>query len=98
MSSIYNGLRLLAKMSEWIFRSYNAPTHFIFEPEAMRETAAHERGVPKSRRIVVPLGVDTKQLFQRRLAGTLIGHLTSPSIERSVSSQNTRRSEKASGF
>lgn len=61
MSSINRGLTLLAKRSEWLFRSRNAPTHFIFESEAMRETATHGRGVPKSRTLVIPLGVDTEQ-------------------------------------
>ena len=61
MSSINSGLKLLVKKLEWPFRSNAAPSHFIFESEAMRLTATKGRGVPQNRTCVIPLGVDTEK-------------------------------------
>ena len=61
MSSLNSGVKLLAKKLEWSLRSKAAPSHFIFESEAMRITATDGRGVPRNRTCVVPLGVDTEK-------------------------------------
>ncbi|WP_127557831.1 glycosyltransferase family 4 protein [Saccharospirillum alexandrii] len=61
MSSINSGFKWLAKKTEWALRRASAPTRFIFESEAMRLTATQGRGVPKSRTVVIPLGVNLEQ-------------------------------------
>ncbi|MFO1407130.1 MAG: glycosyltransferase family 4 protein [Steroidobacteraceae bacterium] len=58
MSGINKGAVLAAKRLEYSCRRYK-PDLFIFESEAMRETATHGRGVPQSATRVVRLGVDT---------------------------------------
>jgi glycosyltransferase involved in cell wall biosynthesis len=39
----------------------NRPNHFIFESEAMRETAVYGRGIPRRDTSVVHLGIDTER-------------------------------------
>jgi glycosyltransferase involved in cell wall biosynthesis len=58
MSSINTGLKLLLKKSEWYLRKYK-PNLFIFESDAMRQTATCGRGIPEAYTCVIPLGVDT---------------------------------------
>lgn len=59
MSSVNSGMKLLAKKLEWYLRRSAAPTFFVFESEAMRQTAVRGRGVPDEKTHVIPLGVDT---------------------------------------
>lgn len=58
MSSINTGIKLLVKKMEYSLRRHK-PDAFIFESEAMRNTATNGRGVPESKTHVVYLGVDT---------------------------------------
>lgn len=60
MSSINNGLKLALKKVEFLLRR-NKPDLFIFESEAMRQTATHGRGVAESATKVVYLGVDVEK-------------------------------------
>ncbi|HEX7049656.1 MAG TPA: glycosyltransferase family 4 protein [Longimicrobiales bacterium] len=60
MSSINHGIRLLAKRVQFAITRYK-PDLFIFESEAMRETAVAGRGVPHSATRVVYNGVDEKR-------------------------------------
>lgn len=62
MSSINQGIKLLLKRIEWSLRQ-NKPNLFIFESEAMRQTAIYGRGVPAHNTAVVTLGVDTEVFF-----------------------------------
>jgi len=60
MSSIKNRAMLLLKKLE--VKSYiNGPDHYIFESEAMRETATKGRGIPHKKTSVCYLGVNTEQ-------------------------------------
>jgi len=56
MSSINRGPKLWAKRIEVALR--HGPDHYIFESEAMRDTATHGRGVPARATTVVYLSVD----------------------------------------
>ena len=58
ISSINQGIKLLLKRVEWYVRVAK-PDYFIFESEAMRRTATHGRGIPRSKTCVIPLGVET---------------------------------------
>jgi glycosyltransferase involved in cell wall biosynthesis len=58
MSSVNGGVKLLLKRTEWYLRRCK-PDLFVFESEAMRETATNGRGVPERKTCVIPLGVDT---------------------------------------
>jgi glycosyltransferase involved in cell wall biosynthesis len=58
MSSVNSGVKLFLKRTEWYLRRQK-PDIFVFESEAMRETAIHGRGVPERKTCVIPLGVDT---------------------------------------
>ncbi|WP_331344883.1 glycosyltransferase family 4 protein [Cellvibrio sp. UBA7661] len=60
MSSINSGLKLWLKKLEFLLRK-NKPDLFVFESEAMRQTATLGRGVPDSATRVLYLGVDTKK-------------------------------------
>lgn len=60
MSSVNHGFRLLAKRIQ-VALTPGKPDLFIFESEAMRETAVDGRGVPKSMTRVVYNGVDEKK-------------------------------------
>jgi glycosyltransferase involved in cell wall biosynthesis len=57
MSSINTGLKLLLKKLE-VKLIKNGPDHYVFESNAMRETAVNGRGIALERTSVVPLGVD----------------------------------------
>lgn len=58
MSGHYSGLRLL--MRRWMMRMQRyQPDHYVFESEAMRQTATQGRGVQWGRTAVIRLGVDT---------------------------------------
>jgi len=57
MSSINKQPKLLLKKIE-VALTPNKPDHFIFESEAMRQTAVNGRGVREGNTSVVPLGVD----------------------------------------
>ena len=57
MSGLNSGLRLLLKRVEVMFR-IGSPDHYIFESQAMAETAYRGRGVPFARTSIVHLGVD----------------------------------------
>ncbi|MCW9014608.1 MAG: glycosyltransferase family 4 protein [Gammaproteobacteria bacterium] len=57
MSSINTGLKLFLKKLEMKFNRY-APDHYVFESNAMRETAVNGRGVEVAKTSVVNLGVD----------------------------------------
>jgi glycosyltransferase involved in cell wall biosynthesis len=59
MSSLNSGLKLALKKIEVYFRRYK-PDHFIFESNAMAETAIWGRGIPAFCTIVIPTGVDTE--------------------------------------
>lgn len=58
MSSPNRGMRLLLKRVEVALRR-GRPDHFVFESEAMQETAVRGRGIPERDTSVVRLGVDT---------------------------------------
>jgi glycosyltransferase involved in cell wall biosynthesis len=58
MSSINRGLKLALKRIEVALTRFG-PDHYIFESEAMRETAVLGRGIARSRTSVAYLGVDT---------------------------------------
>lgn len=60
MSSLNNGLKLLAKKIEYRLR-LKKPDIFIFESEAMRKTATHGRGIPHHATEVIYLGVDIEK-------------------------------------
>jgi len=60
MSSINKLPKLLLKKVE-VALTPNKPDHFIFESEAMRQTAVNGRGVRFSNTSVVPLGVDIER-------------------------------------
>jgi glycosyltransferase involved in cell wall biosynthesis len=60
MSDLNSGLLLLLKRIEVMF-VIGPPDHYIFESQAMAETAWRGRGVPLSRTSVVHLGVDEKR-------------------------------------
>jgi glycosyltransferase involved in cell wall biosynthesis len=60
MSSINRGLKLVAKRLQ-VLLTPGKPDHFIFESEAMRETAVRGRGIPRSRTSVCYLGVDVNR-------------------------------------
>lgn len=72
MSSLNQGLKLLAKRLEWQLRKRYAPTLFIFESEAMRLTAVEGRGVSRRSTRVIPLGVDTNRF--KPLSGSKYAH------------------------
>lgn len=57
MSGLNSGFRLLLKRVEVMIR-IGSPDHYIFESQAMAETAYRGRGVPFSRTSIVHLGVD----------------------------------------
>jgi glycosyltransferase involved in cell wall biosynthesis len=57
MSGINRGLMLAAKRAQ-VLLTRNRPDHFIFESEAMRETAVHGRGISRDHTSVCYLGVD----------------------------------------
>ena len=57
MSSLFSGVRLALKRAEVRARR-NRPEHYIFESEAMRETAVNGRGIPRDETSVVHLGAD----------------------------------------
>ena len=69
ISSINHGPKLWMKRIEWYIRR-NKPNYFIFESEAMRQTATKGRGIPESRTIVIHLGVDTELFFPSKLRHT----------------------------
>jgi len=58
MSSIFRPPRLWLRQLECLVLR-NKPDHYIFESEAMRESATRGRGLPHRVTSVVPLGVDT---------------------------------------
>lgn len=58
MSSINNGLALFFKKIQVFLNGYQ-PDHYIFESQAMADTAIYGRGIPKSKTTIVPLGIDT---------------------------------------
>lgn len=60
MSSINRGLKLLLKKIEMKLNSLG-PDHYIFESNAMRDTAILGRGVASEKTSVVPLGVDVEK-------------------------------------
>ena len=60
MSSINYGLKLFIKKIEMSIRRYS-PDLYIFESEAMRETAIKGRGIAADKTRVVYLGVDPKK-------------------------------------
>ncbi len=60
MSSINRGLKLALKKVEVSLRPYK-PDHFIFESNAMLETALNGRGISPKNLSVVYLGVDTEK-------------------------------------
>jgi glycosyltransferase involved in cell wall biosynthesis len=60
MSSINHGFRLAAKQLQ-VLLTQAKPDHFIFESEAMRETAVRGRGIPRGRTSVCYLGVDVNR-------------------------------------
>ncbi len=64
MSSLNRGPRLWLKQLDVRLRR-NGPDHYIFESEAMRETAVRGRGIPARHTSVVPLGVDTDRYRPR---------------------------------
>jgi len=57
MSSLNSGLKLFLKRVE-VMLAFGSPDHYIFESEAMAETAYRGRGIPVSRTSVVHLGVN----------------------------------------
>ena len=57
MSSLNTGLKLLLKRVE-VRLARSSPDHYIFESQAMAQTAVQGRGIPSRRTSVVPLGVD----------------------------------------
>ena len=60
MSSINNGFKFLLKRLEMLFNIFG-PDHYMFESNAMRDTAIYGRGVNKKITSVVNLGVDEKK-------------------------------------
>ncbi len=58
MSSINSGIKLSIKKLEYRLTT-NKPDMFIFESEAMRQTATHGRGIEKAATDIIYLGVDT---------------------------------------
>lgn len=66
MSSLNKGLKLAAKRFEVLLTPYK-PDHFIFESEAMAQTATKGRGVRSSATSVIPLGVDTEKFKPRSI-------------------------------
>jgi glycosyltransferase involved in cell wall biosynthesis len=62
MSSPNSGLKLFLKRLEIRFR-WKAADRYVFESEAMRESAVRGRGVPSERTVVVPLGVDLERYY-----------------------------------
>ena len=65
MSSIFRPPLLWARKLDCQFRRHK-PDHYIFESEAMRESATQGRGLPHRSTSVVPLGVDTAIFKPRR--------------------------------
>ncbi|EAR11139.1 glycosyltransferase family 4 protein [Reinekea blandensis] len=65
MSSINKGAKLFLKRLEWKIHERYAPIHFVFESQAMRETATLGRGIPEKRTSVVPLGVDIERFYPK---------------------------------
>ncbi|MDO9182498.1 MAG: glycosyltransferase family 4 protein [Bacteriovorax sp.] len=59
MSSINHGIKLLFKKIEVRLKK-TRPDHFIFESNAMAETAVFGRGIVQRDVTVIPLGVDTE--------------------------------------
>ena len=59
MSSLNHGLKLALKKVEYFLLRNKSSDLFIFESEAMRQTATMGRGIPFSKTEVVHLGVDT---------------------------------------
>ena len=57
MSSLFTGWKLLLRKLDVRVRP-SRPEHFIFESEAMRDTAVNGRGIPRADTSVVYLGVD----------------------------------------
>jgi glycosyltransferase involved in cell wall biosynthesis len=57
MSSLNTGIRLLLKQMEVCLR-FGSPDHYIFESQAMAETAYRGRGIPFADTSIVHLGVD----------------------------------------
>lgn len=70
MGSLNTGIRLLLKRLEVALHRHG-PDHYIFESEAMRETAVYGRGIAAKDTSVVHLGVDT-DLFCPRLHDGLV--------------------------
>ncbi len=64
MSSLNGGLKLFLKQLEVAF-SKDGPNHYIFESEAMRETAVYGRGIPNRKTSIVHLGVDVNRYRPR---------------------------------
>jgi len=60
MSSLNSGLKLFLKRLE-VMLTFGSPDHYIFESEAMAETAYKGRGVPVARTSVVHLGVNERR-------------------------------------
>lgn len=65
MSSILRPPLLWFRQLDCQLRRYK-PDHYIFESEAMRETATDGRGLPNRTTSVVPLGIDTTVFKPRR--------------------------------
>jgi glycosyltransferase involved in cell wall biosynthesis len=65
VSGINRGAKLWLKRLEMRLRP-NLPDHYIFESEAMRETAVHGRGIPRDATSVVYLGVDPNRFTPAR--------------------------------
>ena len=63
MSSLNSGPKLWLKRLECLLRSKSMPNIFIFESDAMRQTATHGRGISFKKTTVIPLGVDTEMFF-----------------------------------
>lgn len=60
MSDINSGLKLGLKRIEMLFHRYS-PDHYIFESNAMRDTAIYGRGISKRKTSITYLGVDTNK-------------------------------------
>jgi len=60
MSGINSGLKLFLKKMEMLLRVYS-PDLYLFESNAMRETAVYGRGINKSKTAVTYLGVDSEK-------------------------------------
>ncbi|MEE9354171.1 MAG: glycosyltransferase family 4 protein [Methylococcaceae bacterium] len=74
MSDPNKGFKLLLKKLQ-VKMAKHSPEHYIFESQAMAETAYQGRGVPKDRVSVVPLGVDAEK-YMPSLNATLFAHKT----------------------